>query len=415
MNNKFLWDQYSDQPYPMKDKVYKKQMKRKNLGELFPLVFTNLVIFPCAAIYSFFCRSHNRQPSAGFFSLCVNLDKGNTQFELVEELGCTSVQIRVPLADITNLDAYVKFAQTFVNQKILISILQDRTHIDDHILLEKNISLVFAAFDGISNDFQIGNAINRTKWGFFSVAEYLRFYQVVQRVRDVDFPGYELAGPAVIDYEYHFTIRALFNNFKLRFDKVAALLYVDRRGAPENTQMGIYNTTKKIDFLYGLARLSKKVNPRILVTEVNWPISNTAPWAPTSETECVDEQTYAHYMLRFYLLALASGKVESVYWHQLIAPGYGLIDSRDGLRKRSAFFAFKNMLDLLKTSTVQNFTHSNGIYQLTALTESQRIEVLWLNSKVRYPYLTNSLVLDYTGNRITDDVCISSSPIYVIS
>ena len=120
-------------------------------------------------------------------------------------------------------------------------------------------------------------------------------------------------------------------------------------------------------------------------------------------------------MLRFYLLALASGKVESVYWHQLIAPGYGLIDSRDGLRKRSAFFAFKNMLDLLKTSTVQNFTHSNGIYQLTALTESQRIEVLWLNSKVRYPYLTNSLVLDYTGNRITDDVCISSSPIYVIS
>jgi hypothetical protein len=343
------------------------------------------------------------------------LDKGNTQFELVEELGCTSVQIRVPLADIINLDAYVKFAQTFVNQKILISILQDRAHIDDHILLEKNISLVFAAFDGISNNFQIGNAINRTKWGFFSVAEYLRFYQVVQKVRDVDFPGYELAGPAVIDYEYHFTIRALFNNFKLRFDKVAALLYVDRRGAPENTQMGIYNTTKKIDFLYGLARLSNKVNPRILVTEVNWPISNTAPWAPTSETECVDEETYAHYMLRFYFLALASGKVESVYWHQLIAPGYGLIDSRDGLRKRSAFFAFKNMLDLLKASTVQNFTHNNGVYQLTALSESQRIDVLWLNSKVSCPYLTNSLVLDYMGNRIIDDVCISASPIYVIT
>ena len=53
-------------------------------------------------------------------------------------------------------------------------------------------------------------------------------------------PGVELLGPSVIDFEYHVTAAVL--NLRrpgFRFDAVSALLYVDRRGAPENRQAGL--------------------------------------------------------------------------------------------------------------------------------------------------------------------------------
>ena len=413
MKNKFIWDSHSDQPYPITDKKYKKAMKSKSLGDLFALLLTNILVFPLGVIGAYFLNKKSSY-SADFFALCVNLDKGDIQVALIEELECTSLQIRLPLADIANLDKYLRFAEKFSNKKILITVLQNREHIEDHRLLEKHIKLIFQAFNDLAPMLQIGNAINRTKWGFFSVGEYLRFYQVVQKVRDQHFPNYLLVGPSVIDYEYHFTIRALFNSFKLRFDKLSALLYVDRRGAPENTQMGIFDTSKKIDFLYALSKFSPKTTADILVTEVNWPLANTAPWAPTSETECVDEETYSNYMLRFYCLALASGKVEAVYWHQLIAPGYGLIDSRGGVRKRAAFYVFKQMLAMLQSANVEKFSQLEGVYRLVCLKEGRKIEVLWLNSDTPVRYLSSQLVLDKMGRKIAGDIYINQSPIYVL-
>ncbi len=413
MKNKFIWDSHSDQPYPIEDKKYKKAMKSRSLGDFFALLLTNILVFPLGVISAYFLNKKSSH-SADFFALCVNLDKGDIQVALIEELGCTSLQIRLPLADIANLEKYLRFAEKFSNKKILITVLQTREHIEDHRLLEKHIKLIFQAFNDLAPMLQIGNAINRTKWGFFSVGEYLRFYQVVNKVRDQHFPNYQLVGPSVIDYEYHFTIRALFNGFKLRFDKLSALLYVDRRGAPENTQMGVFDTSKKIDFLYALCKFSPKTTADILLTEVNWPLANTAPWAPTSETECVDEDTYSNYMLRFYCLALASGKVEAVYWHQLIAPGYGLIDSREGVRKRAAFYVFKQMLAMLQSASVEKFSLHDSIYRLVCRKEGRQIEVLWLNSDTPLRYLSSHLVLDKMGQKIAGDIYLSQSPIYVL-
>jgi hypothetical protein len=50
--------------------------------------------------------------------------------------------------------------------------------------------------------------------------------------------------------------------------------------------------------------------------------------------------------------------VKRIYWWQLVAPGYGLIDSRGkNWRKRPAFFAVKAMVKLLEGST---FTGKKG-------------------------------------------------------
>ncbi len=351
MENKipFKWDNYSDQPYILKDKIYKKMMRKKNIFDFVPLIFTNLIIFPLSIILmKFFHKKEQVEiDKKSFYGMSVNLDKGNHQQELIEELGVKSLLIRIPLSDIENIEKYKEFVLSFGSDKqILLNIMQDRVNIDDKNLLKSNMIQIFDTFQDIVSEYQIGSTINRTKWGFFSVKEYLEFYKIVQDIRDEKYSSIKLLGPSVIDFEYHYTIRALFNNHNISYDKLSSLLYVDRRGSPYNTQMGIFDTKNKIDMLYSLVKLSPKIKTDdIYITEVNWPLSNTAPYAPTSEKECVSEELYSRYMTEYLEISKETNKVSKVFWHQLIAPGYGLVDNRNGiLRKTKAFYEFKRLL-----------------------------------------------------------------------
>ena len=356
----FPWDSHSDQPYILKREIKKALRKGHGINYLklittnfiyFPYLFLKFLLKPVGSILSNKNYNTNKafdkiEPTR-FYGLCVNLDKGKIQYELIEELGVKSLQIRVFLNDIENIDNYVAFAKGFGEDKeILITIIQDREHIENHTLLEKDIKIIFEKFQNITNEFMVGNAINRIKWGFVSVEEYLSFYKIVQSVRDKAFPNIKLIGSSVIDFEYHFTIRTLFNNYSIFYDKVASLLYVDRRGSPYSTQMGIFDLKNKIEFLDTIVKSSSKCNNNIYITEANWPLSGTAPYAPTSEKECVSEELYNQYMLEYFDIALKSKKIEKLFWHQLIAPGYGLVDNRDGkIRKTKAFYAFKKILN----------------------------------------------------------------------
>jgi len=362
INNNFPWDKYSDQPHILKRSL-KKELRKGHGLDYFKLIATNLFYFPYLflkfSLKSVGSISSNDkfkpnntfdkiEPTASkdFYGLCVNLDKGKAQYKLVEELGVKSLQIRVFLNDIKNIDAYVEFAKGFGdNKEILITIIQDREHIENHKLLTKDITTIFQKFEGITTEFMIGNAINRIKWAFVSMEEYLSFYETIQKVRDEQFSNLKLIGSSVIDFEYHFTIRTLFNNYPIHYDKVASLLYVDRRGSPYSTQMKIFDFKNKIEFLDTIVKSSSKCDNSIYITETNWPLTGTAPYAPTSEKECVSEELYNQYMLEYFKIAIESQKVEKVYWHQLIARGYGLIDDRDGkIRKTEAFYSLKKIL-----------------------------------------------------------------------
>ena len=337
----FIWDYFSDQPYPLKDKKYKRGMRKHSIKDFFPLLLSNLIFFPLSILLMKFFRGKESLE----YGVGVDLDKGDIQIELVEELGVKHILIRMPLWDIERLDKYVEFAKKFKNRDILINILQDRENIENHNLLENNLRDIFEAFKGISKEYQIGNAINRTKWGFFSVKEYLDFFKVAQNIRDRDFKDIKLIGSSVIDFEYHYTIRSLFNLYPIKYDIFSSLLYVDRRGSPQNIQMGIFDTKNKIDMLYSIVRLSKKTNNQIYITEVNWPLSNTAPYAPTSELECVSEDVYNQYMEEYLKIAKDSRKIKRVYWHRLVARGYGLVDDSNGeIRRMEAFYSFKSII-----------------------------------------------------------------------
>ncbi|SFV61428.1 FIG00388565: hypothetical protein [hydrothermal vent metagenome] len=341
----FIWDEYSDQPYPLKDKAYKKRMRLKHLWAIVPLLVINIIFFPLAIVLMFFLKG-KKEENKSFFAMAVAIDKGHKQVALIEELGVKHLLIRMPLWEMHRIEEYLVFAKSFGEDKeILLNILQDREHIEDKDLLKKDMAIIFEKFGAFVEEYQIGNAINRSKWGFFSMDEYLSWFETIQKVRDTINPKIKLIGSSVIDFEFHYTIRTLFNFFAIKYDRFSSLLYVDRRGKPQNTQMGFFDTKHKINMLYALVWLSSKTTNDIYITEVNWPLKGTAPYAPTSERECVSEEEYKEYMLEYHRIAKESRKIKRIYWHQLIARGYGLVDDKeDEIRKHVSFEAYKSMV-----------------------------------------------------------------------
>jgi hypothetical protein len=386
MKQPFAWDHYSDQPAIIRDRALKRQMRRSALPSLIKTFLIALIALPIALVLMPFIP---RRPISGehFFGIGVNLDKEpNTTPYLLDELGIKKLLIRIPLWEMDRLSEHVTFIRSFKEKEITVALLQDREHITSLSMTKDHFIQIFEALEGVCSTYVIGSTINRAKWGFFSVNEYLDFYALAYDLKQTRFPHLKLIGSNVIDFEYHFSAHTLFNRAKIKFDAVGSLLYVDRRGAPENTQMG-FNLMGKINLLYSLMRLSSKTTDELIITETNWPIKNTAPYAPTSEHECVSEEDYAAFMVRYHLLSFASQRVSSVYWHQLIAPGYGLIDNREGLRKRSAFETYRIMLSHLGDAEFMSFSHSIDEYQLICSTPRGELHVTWtLTSAPTYTY-----------------------------
>lgn len=410
----FKWDPYSDQPYQIKDRAFKKAERKKEVWSLLYTFLSSLIVFPIALVFLPLFRK-KQIDTTQFFGMSVNLDKEpDLTPELVNELGVRRLLIRFPLTDIDRIDTYIDFIKNLDHDAVLLNVMQDPLTIKNYPLLKEQFTLIFKKFSPYVKQFQIGTTINRSKWGFFSVNQYLRFYQIAYKVKSESYPQLKLLGPSVIDFEYHYLIHALFNFFSLKYDAVSALLYVDRRGAPENTQIGM-DLISKIHLMYAFATISPKSSNEIIITETNWPLSGTAPYAPTSEHECIDEESYANYMVRYYLLALCSNMVKSVYWHQLIAPGYGLVDNRNGrIIKRPAYAAFKTMLEQLQGANILAFVQHKNFYEIIAEQNGETIQVLWCNDTEFELYFDKEVeIISRDGQKSTSKtVKLSGSPIY---
>jgi hypothetical protein len=87
------------------------------------------------------------------------------------------------------------------------------------------------------------------------------------------------------------------------------------------------------------------------ITEMNWPLAGAGEYSPAPGKPCVSEEEQANYIVRYFVICLASGFIERIYWWQLAAPGYGLIDNRGTeWRKRPGYFALRQMVRLLEGS-----------------------------------------------------------------
>lgn len=269
---------------------------------------------------------------------------------LVDDLGARHVLLRLHAWE-EDHDSEEELARELHGRglELTFALPQNRELVKDPGRWRRALEEIGPRFTPYGKRFQVGQAINRSKWGIWNLNEYVR---LVQEASEILCPGVEILGPSVIDFEHHVTAAVL--NLRrpgLRFDAVSALLYVDRRGAPENPQAG-FDTEGKVLLLKAIADTARNSTGRCWITEVNWPLRE-GPHSPAGQAVSVGEQEQADYLVRYYLLALGTGAVERVFWWQMIAKGYGLVDPV-ALRRRPAFEAFRTMIRELEGSRLES-------------------------------------------------------------
>ena len=341
------WDSNSDQPYRLPSES-KNRTSTAHINEYSKTLLSTVAIFPLLCYQLLRSKNNTKERTKkDFIGLGISNDRGDSNeiIDMVEDLGVDRLLIRVPTWKLHQLERYVEFASKFTEKKILINILQNRANVIDPDSWMTAVEKIIEAFSPITNEFQLGNAVNRSKWGCSHVGEYLTLLDNTKDLRKT-FPNVCLVGSSIIDFEPLSTLRTLINFHKYKLDACTSLLYVNRRGSPYNRQFGIFDLERKIKLISGLLSLSNRVANHLWITETNWPLLNTKPFTPNSgnQRSTVNEHTQANYLTEYYKIAWKTGQVERVYWWQLIQTGYGLVDHRfSKLRKMPSYFALKNL------------------------------------------------------------------------
>ena len=342
------WDPHSCQPYKMRDED-KPRSGLSNVMEYSKVALSNLVGLPLVAVqYLALNKTPANTPSDQFVGLSVMPDPEYQHAiqEMVAELGVKQLMLRIPSWDVAALDDYIRFMQLFPEQEFVVNILQSRDSTKNVPEWKSQVKEIISGTQDITKTFWIGNAINRTKWGCAHTGEYMQLQEAAEQLR-ADFCDLKLLGSSIIDFEPLLSWRTLWNLKAYRLDANAALLYVNRRHSPYGTQYGIFDLENKLRLAKAMTRLSNRCSDSLWITETNWPLLDTKPYTPNSgnPTTTVDEETQAKYLKWYYQIAWQTGWVDRVYWWQLINPGYGLVDHREGkLRKMPSYYAMQEII-----------------------------------------------------------------------
>jgi hypothetical protein len=350
----FEWNERADQPHNVAPRSERTRHHLRRWRTYVSLLWWNILRGGAAFVrYRRYKKTMFRRPVAfgrEMFGVAVSPRPGRNEevAALLAETGVRETLVRVPSWEKDKLEDYVGFARLLRGRGfgLTFALLQRREDVFDAAGWAGFLEACFARLSPFGRDFEIGHAWNRTKWGVWDYTEYLALAKPAFALRGKY--GVRLVGPAVIDFEFHLyppTLR------KLPFDVSSSLLYVDRVGAPENAQYG-YTAAMKVALFRAYTEASARKPLPCWITEANWPLAGTGPWSPASGKPNVTEEEQADYLVRYYIICLAGGMVERVYWWQLVAPGYGLVDSRgrDGAgresvwRRRPSFAALRTLI-----------------------------------------------------------------------
>ncbi len=371
MKHPFEWNEFADQPHNVGPRSERTLHHFKHWRTYFSLVAADLRYgLRGLWLYRRYRRIMYRKPvriDPRALAVSVSLpppsgiDKSGETIDLLKAAGVQETLIRIPSWERGRLEGYEKFAARIQAKGLglTIALLQRRQDVFEEAAWADFLEDVFSRFRPFCRYFEVGHAWNRTKWGVWDYTEYLKLARPAVRLSETY--QAKLVGPSVIDFEFHLYPPTV---SRLPFDKISSLLYVDRVGAPENKQFG-WTTAMKVALFKAVADASAGRECRCWITEVNWPLRGTGKFSPASGKPNVTEEEQADYLVRYYLISLASGLIERVYWWQLAAPGYGLIDNRDDAwRMRPSYFAFQTMAKIIAGSTfignVENQERSGG-------------------------------------------------------
>jgi hypothetical protein len=381
MSFRFEWNPYADQPHNVAPRSERFRRHLRHAGSYFGIAGANLRrAVPVLRRYGKTMKSMHRVPVAvppGAFGCSVSPagPEDARVCALLAETGASQTLVRVPSWERERLADVEIFVRGLRDRgiEVALALLQRRDDVFDPGSWRGFLEEVFSRFGASASVIEIGHAWNRTKWGVWDHREYLRLaepaFELAPRF------GARLAGPAVIDFEFHLYPVTL---PRLPFDKITSLLYVDRMGAPENAQCG-WTATKKLALLKAVTDSSASGSRDLWITEFNWPLAGTGPYSPAAGKPNVSEEEQADFLVRYYVPVLASGLVEKVFWWQLAAPGYGLVDTRENpWRRRPAFAAFRELRSRIEGSVFERRDQDDAAEVFRFRKDGRAFAVAWM-------------------------------------
>lgn len=385
VRDRVVWDRLSDQPHQHAGRYRRLAIR---LGEAGEWLGHGAVVARVAPRiwrrYRELQRERGSAPVAWSGMGIALTSRGNSgeddqQVELLGGLPVRSAFVRIHAWD-EDLGPNERLARRLADEGLEVSfgVAQNRDLVRDPDRWRAVLEEIGERFLPIGRRFQIGQAVNRSKWGVWGATEYARLAEIATETLRARAPSesVELFGPPMIDFEFH-TLAAWLNGpVRLpRFDGVSSLLYVDRRGAPENRQLG-FDTADKVTLLRAVAETAKWTGPRCWITEVNWPLRE-GPHSPAGRSVAVDADAQADYLVRYYLESLGTGLVERVFWWQLTARGYGLVDpASTGFVLRPAYRAMAALAGTLEGSSLVERRSVGDDARLWRFTRQGRSDVL---------------------------------------
>ena len=380
----FAWNEFADQPHNVAPRRERLRHHLKHAGSYLTLAAADSALaIPVLRRYRRNIKWMHRSPveiGTPFAVSCSPAGARNGEVvELLKAAGIRRTLVRIPSWERDGLTRYEAFIRLLRSEglDVVCALLQRRDDVLDPASWSGFLDDVFSGFSSLCSHFEVGHAWNRTKWGVWDHQEYISLARAAVPLARKN--GVRLVGPAVIDFEFHLyppTLRAV------AFDKASSLLYVDRTGAPENAQFG-WTTAKKLALLKSIVDASLGRPMGCWITEMNWPLAGAGEYSPAPGKPCVSEEDQANYLVRYFVICLASGFVERIYWWQLVAPGYGLIDSRDPeWRRRPAYFALRQMTQLLEGSRFEEKAPAGSVEVFWFRKGDRRFAVCWTRQGV---------------------------------
>lgn len=273
---------------------------------------------------------------------------------------------------------------------------------------------------------EIGNTPNRGRWSGYSVQSYLHTWQIAaQAATEFDKP---LAGPNVSDFEPIYNVGLL-----SRMQQQNATpgihtdnLFVERVVEPEAFDLRVadrftarllnLNLIRKMGVLSSISRQFQIA--QTYCTYTCWTHKRLSRWTDQPE------QKHSHYLMRYLVLAAASGQLNRVYWGPLICQRDGLIrcgntsypdidnvtyyhsvrGELDAFTVQPAFGTLGYCVQLLRGATcLQAHNDVSGVHHFVFSNPTQgHWHVVWCGDRRIY-----SLDAMYTPEIITDARCYS--------
>lgn len=417
----FKWDPRSRQPVQIGGRMYNFLRGAAHIVPMAEMCIKNLLHLP--GVYGRYAaykkKSAVRTLSDSCTGLAVSWDRDNSEhlFKACRELKPGSVLVRVLSWEEDTYRDVREFVQglDFRRDTVVIAVIQDRECVKHPGLWKERFSRILELFSPCARYFQIGQAPNRKKWGIRSPREYIRMCRDAYELKTEEV---EFIGPSVIDFELNYMDMLLSSISTEWLQVVNSLLYVDRRGMPENMQWPSFDLSNKIRAVRAVADRCGFDEMPLWVTETNWPIQGTGRSSPAGRAVRISEEKYADYLSRYFLLAFATGIPDRIFWWELCAAGYGLVDPSDGgFRKRSGYYAFKTAASLLPGSETGGCVCRDGLYITRFRKDGGTVFAVW-NTQKRMDYEPQAepeRVTSYTGEELAynGSMEVSGSPVFI--